>query len=154
MSRPALFAAVMVACFAGSVLAGDLTRTMPHPSLSPKDVVAIIMTALRDNDRPHKNRGIEVTFNFASPANKSATGPLARFIPMVKGPVYGLMIEFKSISYENIRVARDNAEIDVILGLSGGKFAGYRFQLSRQRGAPFKGSWMTDSVIPINVTSL
>ncbi len=150
------FLMIMVAMFlvTAPVFAGDLTRTHPHPSLSPQDVVTIVMRALKNNDDPTPNRGIAITFNFASPANKQMTGPLARFIPMVKGPVYGKMICYRSFSLENFRRRGDVAVIDAILTLTSGAFAGYRFQLSLQRNNTFDGSWMTDAVFPIKVDAL
>jgi len=130
-----------------------VTRTFPHPSLTPLDVVTIVMNALQRNDHRGADSGIAITFNFASPANKRMTGPLARFIPMVKGPVYGQMINHKGASYEKIKMEGDKARVDVIIRTASGAFQGFRFELSRQRGNAYEGSWMTDSVVPIEVTS-
>jgi hypothetical protein len=135
-------------------MAGDLSRTGPHPSLSPKEVVTIIMKALQQNDLPNPDSGIKVTFNFASPANKRATGPLARFTLMVKGPVYGTMINHRRVFFEKYKVDGKSARIDVILVSSSGKTLGFRFGLSRQIGNRFDGSWMTDTVAPIKVVTL
>lgn len=133
--------------------AADPSRTEPDPSLSPRDVVAIVIEALRHNDTPYENRGIEVTYKFASPANKRLTGPLERFKGMVLNPVYGPMIDHRSASYENLKIDGDTARIDVILLSKGGEYLGYRFILSRQHGNRYEGSWMTDAVIRFNVSS-
>src|SRR3954451_2111401 len=75
--------------------AKDVTkRTKPARSLSPGEVVKIVMNALRDNDA--KDGGIAITFDFASPQNKKVTGPLERFVPMVKTPAYAPMLNHKS----------------------------------------------------------
>ena len=134
--------------------AGDLSRTAPHPSLSPKEVVTIIMKALQNNDAPDPDSGVKVTFNFASPANKRITGPLNRFIVMVKNGVYGSMINHRSVVLEKYIIEGEKARIDVILVSSAGKTFGFRFGLSRQHGNRFDGSWMTDSVQPIEVVTL
>lgn len=134
--------------------AGDLSRTAPHPSLSPKDVVTIIMTALQINDTPEPDNGIKVTFAFASPENKRLTGPLLRFKLMVKNQVYGTLLNHRSVVLEKYNVEGDKAEIDVILVSSTGKTIGFRFGLSRQHGNKFDGSWMTDNVQPIEVVTL
>ena len=139
--------------FTSASMAGDLSRTLPDSSLSPLDVTMIVMNALQRNDEPNKNRGIAVTFNFASPANKTVTGPLARFVNMVNGPVYGGMISHRGATYENIETDGDNARIDVILETAAGKLIGFRFILRRQRDNQYDGAWMTDSVIPIEVVS-
>ncbi len=98
--------------------------------------------------------GIEVTFNFASPANRRMTGPLERFKEMVRNPVYGPMINHRDAKYENLVVEGEFARIDVVLNSKEGEYLGYRFILSRQHGNEYEGSWMTDAVIPFNVVSL
>ena len=136
-----------------TVGARDLSKTLPHPSLSPLDVVKIVMNALRQNDVPKKNQGIAITYNFASPANKKVTGPLGRFVTMVSGPVYGDMLDHRGAEYENVLVNGDRARIDVVIRLEAGRFVGFRFFLTKQRRNKFVGSWMTDSVMPIEVVS-
>lgn len=146
-----IFAALLLS---GSLMAGDLNRVKPHPSLTPKEVVQIVMNALRNNDYPNKNNGVVTTFNFASPANKKNTGPLTRFNSMIRGQTYGPMINHKGATFEKYKVVKNQASIDVILVSRKGKTYGYRFGLSRQLGNKFEGSWMTDTVIPIPVTTL
>ncbi len=146
--------AALLVVLAAPVGATHLPQTEPDPSLSPQDVVSIQIEALRNNDTPYENRGIEVTFNFASPANKHMTGPLERFKVMVRDPVYGPMINHRSSEYENVRVEGERARIDVILISKEGEYLGYRFILSRQHGNQYEGSWMTDAVIRFDLVSL
>ena len=144
----------LVFLYSGQLMAGDLHRIRPHPTLSPKDVVQIVMNALKNNDRPNKNSGIAITFNFASPTNKRNTGPLRRFNSMIRGQTYSPMINHSSATYEKYNVMSNRASVDVILVSSGGKTYGYRFGLSQQNKNKYEGSWMTDTVIPIQVTTL
>ena len=144
----------LLVVLATPVRATHLSHTVPHPSLSPQDVVSIQIEALQNNDTPYENRGIEVTFNFASPANKRMTGPLERFKVMVRNPVYGPMINHRSAKYENLVVEGEFARIDVVLISKEGEYLGYRFILSRQHGNQYEGSWMTDAVIPFDVVSM
>ncbi len=130
-----------------------LPQTQPDPSLSPQDVVSIQIAALQNNDIPYEDRGIEVTFNFASPANKRMTGPLERFKVMVRSPIYEPMINHRNAKYENLTVQDDIAQVDVILYSRNGEYLGYRFILSRQHGNQYEGSWMTDAVIRFDVVS-
>ncbi len=146
--------AALLVVLATPVGASHLPQTEPVPSLSPRDVVSIQIEALGNNDSPYENRGIEVTFNFASPANKSLTGPLERFNVMIRNPTYGPMIDHRSASYENLVVEGDSARIDVILRSKEGVYLGYRFFLSRQHGNAYEGSCMTDAVIPFDIVSL
>jgi uncharacterized protein DUF4864 len=148
-----LWIAVFFVALAAPVAADHLPQTEPDPSLSPQDVVSIQIEALQNNDIPYENRGIEVTFNFASPANKRMTGPLARFEAMVRSPAYGPMIDHRAAKYEALKIEGESAQIDVILMSKDGQYLGYRFVLSRQRGNRFEGSWMTDAVIQFDVVS-
>lgn len=149
-----LLAAALFAATAAPVVADHLPQTEPDPSLSPQDVVSIQMEALRNNDTPYENRGIEVTFNFASPANKRMTGPLERFATMVRNPIYAPMINHQTARYGKLMIEGEIAGIDVILISEDGAYVGYRFTLSRQHGNQYEGSWMTDAVVPFEVMSL
>ena len=146
--------AALLAVLAAPVEAAHLAQTEPDPSLSPQDVVSIQVEALENNDIPYENRGIEVTFNFASPANKRMTGPLERFAAMVRNATYGPMIDHRSAAYEGLVVEGNSARIDVILTSKEGIYLGYRFFLSRQQGNEYKGSWMTDAVVPFDIVTL
>ncbi len=144
----------LLVVLAAPVGATHIPQTEPDPSLSPQDVVSIQIEALQNNDTPYQNRGIEVTFNFASPANKRMTGPLERFKVMVRNPSYGPMINHRSAKFENLVIEGEFARIDVILNSKEGEYLGYRFILSRQHGNQYEGSWMTDAVYRFDVVSL
>ncbi len=145
---------VLLVVLAAPAGASHISLTEPDPSLSPEDVVSIQIEALQHNDTPYEDRGIEVTFNFASPTNKRMTGPLERFKVMVRNPIYGPMINHRSAEYVNVRIVGDLALVDVILQSKDGQYLGYRFTLSRQHGNQYEGSWMTDAVSRFNVVSL
>ena len=148
---PFILAVLLVATPVGAT---HLPQTEPDPSLSPQDVVSIQIEALQHNDTPYEDRGIEITFNFASPTNKRVTGPLERFKVMVRNPVYGPMIDHRSAEYVNVRVEGDIAQVDVILQSKDGRYLGYRFKLSRQHGNQYEGSWMTAAVSRFDIVSL
>ena len=132
-------------------VADEPALTEPGPSLGPEDVARIQVEALGRNDVPYRDRGIEVTWNFASPGNKTLTGPLERFKQMVHNPTYEPMVNHRGAQYENVRVEGDAAQLDVILLSKTGKFVGYKFRLSRHKGEPCDGCWMTDAVSPFPV---
>lgn len=128
---------------------GEAYATLPgpHPSLDPQQVVLTILTALRDNDAPRPDAGIDTTFRFASPANRMLTGPLARFRDMVKQPIYAPMMAHGSASITGLQVRGRRALVRV--ELSGGALpepAVFDFMLSRQQDAPYAECWMTDGV--------
>ncbi|MEL6445437.1 MAG: DUF4864 domain-containing protein [Bacteroidota bacterium] len=119
----------------------------PSPDLSPEDVIRLQVEALQRNDEPYPDAGIAAAFRFASPANKSATGPLERFSAMVKGPVYGAMLGFERAEYGTMRVQGDRAAQRVTLVQADGQRVSYVFGLSKQTSGTYEGCWMTDAVM-------
>lgn len=117
----------------------------PNAGLSPDQVIKIQVEALQNND--DEDNGIEVTFRFASPANKNVTGPLARFKRMVKNPAYSPMLNHKLAEYGPLEIEGDIASQRVTIIGSNGEAIVYQFTLSKQSGPPCAGCWMTDSVI-------
>ena len=122
------------------------TPPAPKPELTPRQVVRTVLDALKDNDKPHQDAGIETAFAFASPANKEATGPLGRFARMVKGPSYRTMIGYKSAEYGPLTVQGDRALQRVKLIGAAGESVEYGFGLSKD---PKTDCWMTDAVFII-----
>ncbi len=123
----------------------------PSPELSPKEVVRLQVEALGDNDTPREDAGIEAAFNFASPANKRATGPLDRFRRLFDTPAYGPMIDHEGATYSAPQVEGTVAQMGVILTTAQGDRVGYLFRLSKQSGSPHDDCWMTDAVQRVSV---
>jgi len=127
----------------------DIENAYPEPELKPNDIVRLQLLAMQQND--DSNFGIEVTFRFASPANKKQTGPLKRFIRLVRNPSYRPLLNHINATFLELTVEEDFAVQDVIITTSNGKRIGYRFRLSIQKGPLYPDCWMTDSVIPFKV---
>ena len=129
--------------------ANNSVLPVPNTHLQPKDVVEIVLDALANNDTPYTDAGIETTFNFASPSNKSQTGPLERFAVMVKGPVYGVMVGHKS--HELIETVVNNSRAYQLVRLitAGGAAVHFAFRLGLQPDGEFEGMWMTEAVWPL-----
>ncbi len=125
----------------------------PSPSYSPQEVVRIQIGALARNDRPHEDAGIEIAFRFASPDNRRMTGPLNRFVAMLKNPLYRHMLNHKEAEFGPAMIEQSLAQIPVILISEEGERAGFVFTLSRQSGGEFDSCWMTDSVVRFRVRS-
>jgi hypothetical protein len=123
--------------------------TSPSPNLTPQDVVKIVVNALANNDNPHPDAGIEITFNFASPANKSNTGPLARFSSMVKSPVFGVMLNHKKSEFSKVVRGEGTAIQIVKITTQSNIEVHFAFRLGLQVGGEFKGMWMTEAVWPV-----
>lgn len=116
---------------------------VPQPGLSPGEVIRIQLEALRNNDEG--DRGIAVAFRFASPANRASTGPLPRFIRMIKRGPYALMLDFRTARYGKVEVSEGRARQRVTLTAPRARVS-YWFHLSRQSEAPYLNCWMTDAV--------
>ena len=127
----------------------DIENAYPDPKLKPNDIVRLQLLAMQQND--DSDFGIEVTFRFASPANKKQTGPLKRFISLVRNPSYRPLLNHINATFLELTVEEVFAVQDVIITTSNGERIGYRFRLSIQKGPLFPGCWMTDSVTPFKV---
>ena len=130
----------------------DVENAYPEPELKPNDVVRLQLLAMQQNDE--SNFGIEVTFRFASPANKKQTGPLKRFIGLVRNPSYRPLLNHINATFLELTVEEVFAVQDVIITPYNGERIGYRFRLSIQKGPLYPGCWMTDSVTPFKVLEI
>ncbi|MEF8819210.1 MAG: DUF4864 domain-containing protein [Haloferacaceae archaeon] len=119
----------------------------PDPGYDPERVVAIQLDALATNDDPVENAGIKTAYNFASPANRRATGPLDRFVAMVTNPRYGPMVDHVEATTGPLERDGDEAEQRVTLTGPEGRTVTYGFGLSRQSGGAWADCWLTDRVL-------
>ena len=137
-----------VTVIASSAQSTDLlpTADTPTPELEPADVVRIQVEALRSNSP--LDEGIELTYRFASPANKQVTGPLVRFTAMVHASPYDRLLNHQRASYEPLAIAGDKAHQLVTITDTVGDEITYHWVLVRVSEGPYKDCWMTDAVIP------
>ena len=85
----------------------------PNNSLEPHQVVKIQLRGLKYNDEPKKDNGIEQTWEFAHPYNKRYTGPLPKFINMIKSENYKIMASGHQGSGSNRECPLNpNAQVD------------------------------------------
>jgi hypothetical protein len=108
-----------------------------------------VIDSLANNDYPYPDAGIAATFNFASPANKVITGPLDRFISMVKGPVYGVMVDHKSSELSEV-ILRGSQAYQFVRLISNDDIEVYFvFRLGLQTDGEYKDMWMAEAVSPV-----
>lgn len=119
----------------------------PDPTYDPETVVSIQLDGLATNDDPFENAGIGVAYNFASPANRRATGPFERFVRMVKGPQYAPMVDHVEATTGPVERDEDTAEQRVTLTGPDGRTVTYAFGLSVSRSGELDGHWLTDRVV-------
>ena len=128
---------------------GSKNTSYPNPELLANEIVSLQLMAMQQNDV--SNHGIEITYRFASPQNKVQTGPLSRFIMLVKNPAYRPLLNHLDATFLNLKVEGNVAIQEVIITTSKGTRRGFRFLLSLQQGEQFKDCWMTDAVVPFEI---
>ncbi len=139
---------VLAGCATGDPLA-ELASKSPDPSLTPEEVVRIQMNAFRNNDA--EDRGIEIAFRFASPANRRLTGPLPRFARMMRTVLYEPMLVAEEVEVSAAEIRGNLARVNVSLRTADGSSHRYVFFLTKQIAGDYAGSWMTEGVsVPDN----
>ena len=121
----------------------------PAPELTPRDVVEAQLSALRSNDEPQPDAGIRTAFRFASPENRRTTGPVERFIEMVKNPLYAPLLNHRTAHLSDTTRKDDLARIKVTLIAADGEEAAFVWILSRVQMDGCDGCWMTSTVMRV-----
>jgi hypothetical protein len=123
---------------------GKKSSPFPNAQLTPDQVVKIQLEALRTNDE--NDRGIEITFRFASPANKRSTGPIERFARMIKTTPYSWMINYHDVQFDPVIIEGIRAIQRVTIIAEDYTTVSYIFYLSKQTDGSCNSCWMTDAV--------
>lgn len=139
---------ILFLIFPVGITFADTQSTTPSTELTPTQVVHIVIDALKSNDSENNDDGIATVFEFASPGNKSVTGPLERFATMIKRG-YGDMLNHVESEFGEIDIENNTALQAVWLTSSSGIKTGYVFQLGKQTSGKNAGMWMTESVLPL-----
>lgn len=121
---------------------------MPAPELTPEEVIGLIMESLRQNDK--EDTGIETTFNFASPANKQAAGPLVKYKSQVKNPLFQPILNFASYKTSDLISDGEQAQQIIITRDEEGTDSGFLLTLTKQLSGAYANCWMIDSVRRVN----
>lgn len=119
----------------------------PSADWSVSDVVGIQLNALKENNNPYPNAGIETVFRFATIRNQRSTGPLPRFIQMVHVG-YGDLLELQSFDLSEPLIEGNEALLPVNLTTATGSPRRYIFYLRRSMDLECPGCWRTDAVLP------
>lgn len=127
----------------------DLLASAPSPSLAPGEVVRIQLDALRQNDRLPGESGIRLAFRFASPENQASTGPVERFIALVRGPQFQSMLNHRAAELGEVVMHGERAMQRVTLTTLDYRSVSYLFVLRRaELDGCAEGCWVTDAVHP------
>ena len=131
-------------CFGATAEAREMVY--PSPNISPAQVVAIQLSGLQYNDVPSDDSGIRQAWEFAHPRNRSVTGPVSRFIKMVKGPNFGLMLNHSSHKILQAESREGWQQFDVFVEAANGDVLKFLWIVEKVTDGQFENCWMTTSV--------
>ena len=133
----------------------DAKIIKPNNGIEPYQVIKIVLRGLKNNDIPKKNNGIEQTWEFAHPNNQKYTGPLEKFIAMLKGQSYKVLLNHLDHKITEVQLTNSIASYEVmVLGINK-KYYKFNWQVEKYRkDGPLKGCWLTTMVsAPITLGS-
>ena len=127
----------------------------PSVSINAAQVIKIQLEGLKKNDTPNKDRGIEQTWEFAHPNNQRFTGPLSKFMEMIKGESYNMLLNHLSHKVVEIYSDDKKAVYQVTVLDENKKYFMFRWQVERfLDNGPLKNCWLTTVVSqPISLGS-
>jgi len=144
--RKLLMAVVVGLVLNKPVIALDII--LPNPNLQPKNVVEIQLQSLQRNDEPIPDAGIFQTWAFAHPNNRFMTGPIERFLLMMKSQNYKNMLNHRDHKIEPVLQTNGRSQFAVSITTSDNQKMTFKWELMKVRLGKFSGSWMTSSVSP------
>ena len=148
---------IIIFLFAGMFILttakADLIK--PNSEIGPNQVVKIQLNGLMKNDEPNLNNGIKQTWEFAHPSNKKYTGPLSKFITLLKGQNYKMLINH--LDNEIIEIFKTSNKYGFEVTILSNDKNYYKFQWVVEKyyeEGPLKDCWLTISVSnPISLGS-
>mmetsp|Transcript_1144 Transcript_1144/g.1764 ORF Transcript_1144/g.1764 Transcript_1144/m.1764 type:complete len:212 (+) Transcript_1144:102-737(+) len=75
------------------------TDVLPNTERTPNEVVTILLEALRCNDEPYENHGMEVFYRFASPSSIWYEYDIDRVASYIKSSKYSVLTMWHAINY-------------------------------------------------------
>ena len=119
----------------------------PNTNLKPFEVLMIQLNSLKNNNNPYKDAGIEQTWEFAHPINKTSTGPLKKFKQMIYSNSYKILISHENNDVITLKKAPNKLVYKVYVLSKDKKKYYYIWQIERvKQEGKFKDCWMTTGV--------
>ena len=119
----------------------------PNNGIKPYQVVKIQLTGLMNNDIPNKNSGIEQTWEFAHPSNKKYTGPLSKFVNLLKSENYNMLLNHLESEIIEVFKTNDKYGFEVIILGNDKKYYNFQWIVEKYYNeGPLKDCWLTTSV--------
>ena len=119
------------------------------PMLSPEAAVHIQLRALQNNDVPSPDSGIRKAWAFAHPDNKRVTGPLPKFMAMIKQPAYAMLLNHQNYEIKLLERSASIAVFAIRVTANDGLVYLCRWQVAPVIGGENDGAWLTIGVSPL-----
>ena len=140
-----LFKLIVLFFFFINISYADLIK--PNSNLKPFDVLSIQLNSLKDNNNPYKDAGVEQTWEFAHPINKTFTGPLERFKKMIYSDSYKILIKHENHKTIVLKKSPNKLVYKVYVLSKDKKKYYYIWQIEKvEKEGEFKDCWMTTGV--------
>lgn len=126
----------------------------PHRLLTAQQVVQHQVMALRQNN----DVGINITFGFASPANRIHTGPIEKFTRMIRNSTYKCMLTSHTSCITPIVMDAEQRRAQCLVTFYAphgnandpmGDHLVFDWRITRQVDPRYSDCWMTDGVSPV-----
>ena len=119
----------------------------PKKDIKPHQVVKLQLIGLMKNDKPTKDFGIQQTWEFAHPNNKTNTGPIEKFKSMLKGNSYYMLIDHIEHKIEQVYLSQNLATFEVIILTNEKKYYKFKWQVEKYlKEGKLKDCWLTTVV--------
>ena len=116
-----------------------IAQPRPNSGIGPGEVIQAVVRALENYNSPSPNAGIFTAYQFASPANRTNTGPYGNFLRLIKNPAFAPLLVRHATEFGPLAVQGDHAEQEVSLRTDDGRVARFYFVLSRQSSQQTQG---------------
>ena len=119
----------------------------PSSLIQPHQVVKIQLTSLMNNNEPKQNNGIKQTWKFAHPNNQKNTGPLERFMIMLKGDSYKMLLDHLEHNIVEVELTDNIAIYDVKVLSKNKVYYKLNWQVEKyEKSGILKDCWLTTMV--------
>ena len=119
----------------------------PNNGIDPFQVVKIQLISLKNNNDPTKDNGIEQTWEFAHPNNQKYTGPLERFIVMLKSESYKMLLNHLDHKIFELKLTNSAATYEVIVLDKNKTYYKFNWEVEKyNKDGPLKNCWLTTMV--------
>jgi len=136
---------LFISCFFSLNANAELVK--PNNAIEPVQVIKIQLRGLMNNNEPSKNYGIRQTWEFAHPNNQKVTGPLDKFIKMLEGDSYKMLLNHTDHEIKELQTTDLVAFYEVIILDKDKSYYKFNWKVEKySKDGPLKDCWLTTMV--------